>query len=258
MAARKAIAQTYQDAVLSGLAVPTLRGAFAVCRKEGSIVLNGNWFVDKIAVLLPRKRDVRLCIVDHRDAVTDIDDTAVLEKAGAVFSMRELLWVNSPSLNARAVDAETGAPVGFDLIFRTQTLTLTESVVFDDAELANSTHQLQQVLLSWKPLVRSANLLKINRFGAEQKRWFMLENNVDLSWWVVVVCRLRACVRACIIGVCGDGVPSAACAWARTCANVAVMFCYDSDEHRLLLRPYVLSPCVSLCPCCCFRVLLQH
>ena len=173
------MAQTYQDAVLSGLAVPTLKGAFAQCRREGSIVLDGNWFQDRVAVLVPDHRDVMLYLVD---SVEDAERPE-LASSKSVFNMKELLWVNSPSLNTKAVDPNSGEPFGFDLIFRTTTLTLTEGIAFDNAELANSTHQLQQVLLRWKPLVRSANLLKINRFGAQQKRWFMLENNVDLSWY---------------------------------------------------------------------------
>ena len=103
--------------------------------------------------------------------------------ANCIYNMKELLWVNRPSLNNRAVDPQTGEQFGFDLIFRTTTLTLVASTLTEDKRLKRMTHELQQVLLNWRPLVKSANLLKINRFGAVQTRWFMLENNVDLSWY---------------------------------------------------------------------------
>jgi len=176
---RQLAAQTYQDAVLSGLAAPVLKGAFAQCRREGSIVLSGNWFTDKVAVLVPHHREVHLYLVDDEDDANHLEMCRDKE----TFNMRELLWVNSPSRNTKAVDTETGEPFGFDLIFRTTTLTLVETGFIDSAQLANSTKQLQQVLLNWKPRVRSGNLVKINRYGAQQTRWFMLENNVDLSWY---------------------------------------------------------------------------
>ena len=39
------------------------------------------------------------------------------------------------------------------------------------------------MLLNWKPLVKSGYLFKVNRFGHQQQRWFMLERNKDLSWY---------------------------------------------------------------------------
>lgn len=173
-------ARTYQDAVMSGLSVPVLRGAFAQCRRETSIVIGkSSWFLEKVVVLVPRHREVLLYLVDTFEDAAHLEDY----DPSSTFSMKELLWVNCPSLNKRAVDAETGEPIGFDLIFRTATITLVKSGLFYKRDLVKSADTIQQILQNWKPSVKCADLFKINRFGSKQKRWFMLENNVDLSWY---------------------------------------------------------------------------
>ena len=65
--------------------------------------------------------------------------------ATVALNLTELLWTNSPSTNPKALNPASGEPFGFDLVFRTMELTLVESIVFDDRELAASTQQLQQV-----------------------------------------------------------------------------------------------------------------
>jgi hypothetical protein len=60
---------SFQDDVLAGIAVPRIYGAFALCRREGSLVVGNRWFVDKVAVLVAQHREVNLYLLDSIEEV---------------------------------------------------------------------------------------------------------------------------------------------------------------------------------------------
>lgn len=78
--------------------------------------------------------------------------------------MNEFLWINTPSNNPRCVDKH-GNRIGFDLVCRARILSL---VPEEGAE------ELAKIIQGWKSKVQAGFLLKINKRGKFQKRWFML------------------------------------------------------------------------------------
>lgn len=90
-------------------------------------------------------------------------------------NMNSFLWVNVPSNNPRCVD-QSGNLTGFDLVSQARILSLVPEQNDKGAQA------LAKVLTNWKSKVQAGFLIKINKRGKFQKRWFMLYG-YDLNYY---------------------------------------------------------------------------